>query len=56
MKPAVCFCGGETQVEYFDHPRLDNKWFLICLKCNAMSEFVKTAVDAEKLVLTESDK
>lgn len=54
MKTANCFCGGETQVEYFDHPRLENKWFLICLACSAMSKFVKTADDAENLVLIES--
>ncbi len=53
MRPA-CPCGGETQLEHFDHPKRDLKWFLRCLACGRMSESVATDGEADSLAIATS--
>lgn len=50
QRPA-CPCGGESQLEYFDHPKKSIEWFLRCIKCGNMSDAVATPEDADSLVI-----
>jgi hypothetical protein len=43
-----CPCGGETQLEYFDHPK-GIQWFMRCRSCGEMSESAKTEDEAKML-------
>jgi hypothetical protein len=49
-----CACGGETQLEHFDHPKRDLKWFLRCCACGRMSDCVATEREADGLVIDVS--
>ena len=33
---APCECGGEAQLEVFDHPRRDREFFMRCRSCQGM--------------------
>lgn len=53
MRPP-CPCGGETQLDHFDHPRRTLKWFLRCLACGRMSDCVATEREADGLAIDAS--
>ncbi len=53
MRPA-CPCGCETQLEHFDHPKRDLKWFLRCRACGRMSDCVATEGEADGLTIDAS--
>ncbi len=43
-----CACGGETQLEHYDHP-YGVQWFLRCLACERMSQTAATSEGASLL-------
>jgi hypothetical protein len=47
----LCKCGGETQLEYFDHPKKSTQWFLRCIKCGMMSDTVPTMEESDLLCI-----
>lgn len=43
-----CECGGETQLESFDHPKRDIEWFYRCRKCEKMTGSYSSWQEAEE--------
>lgn len=44
-----CHCGGEVQLEYFDHPRRTREWFMRCRACGGIGPTGPTPEDAQAL-------
>lgn len=44
-----CQCGGEMQLESFDHSKRQAEWFMRCRECKAMSQPAATPDEAQAL-------
>lgn len=51
----MCHCGGEVQLEYFEHPKRSIEWFNRCRICGCMSETAVTPEQAQALPIVQPE-